>query len=220
MAITMVWNDVTKKFYETGVDRPVLYVRNAAGAYPAGVPWEGFKGVTEKPGGAEPTDLWANNEKYAQLISAETFAGTIEAYTFPDEFMACDGAIEEAAGFSLGQQPRAVFGLCYRTWFGSDVAGSQAYYKLHIIYGCRATPSEVARASINEGAEAVDFSWEFETTPVSVTGYNSVSKITISSKDILPADLAAIESQLYGDDVGPITANLPLPDALIALLTP
>lgn len=220
MAITMAWNVGVKKLYESGLDRPVLYVRDASGEYPLGVPWEGLISVSEKPGGAEITDLFANNEKYAQLVAAETFDGSIEAYTYPPEFGVCDGIVEVDAGVVVAQQARSVFGLCYRTRVGSDVAGSDDGYKIHIIYGCLAQPSEVSRTTINDSPEAATFSWEFKTTPVNATGFRAVSKITLDSTTLLPADLAAIEAELYGDDVGPTIANLPLPDDLFALLTP
>lgn len=219
MAITMQWNVSAEKFFETGIDRPVLYVRDGSGLYPLGVPWEGLISVTDKPGGAEPTDLWANNAKYAQLVSAETFGGTIEAYSFPPEFLPCDGQTEEAAGVVVAQQPRSQFALCYRTWVGSDAAGPQADYKIHIIYGCLVQPSEGAHTTINDSPEAATFSWEFKSTPVAATGYEPVSKIVLDSRTMDPTDLAAIEVQLYGDDT-PTVANCPLPDALFALLTP
>lgn len=217
MAI-LTWNVAASKYFHSGIDKPVLYVRDASGAYPLGVPWEGLISVTDKPAGAEPTKLWANNVQYAQLVSAETFGGTIEAYQYPDEFMACMGVVEEAAGFSLAQQARSYFGLVYRTWVGNDAGGPQDDYLLHLIYGCLAQPAEAAHNTYNESPEAETMSWEFGTTPVSATGYSPVSKITIDSRTILGADLTTIENQLFGTAV--ITANLPLPDALIAMLTP
>lgn len=217
MAFNLAWNVSAEKFYESGIDRGVLYVRDANGDYPLGVAWEGLISVSEKPGGAEPTDLWANNVKYAQLISAETFDGSIEAYTFPDEFLVCDGIVEDTAvGAFLSQQARSYFGLSYRSYVGSDAAGQMADYKIHVIYGCLVQPSEVGRTTINDSPEAATFSWEFGTTPVSATGYLPVSKITIDSRTISAAGLTAVEEALYGTDV-PADAELPLPDALLAL---
>ena len=210
------WNVSALKFFESGIDRGVLYVRDQAGAYPLGVAWEGLVSVTEKPGGAEPTDLWANNVKYAQLVSAETFDGSIEAYTYPDEFLVCDGVIEDssATGAYLAQQTRVPFGLCYRNYVGSDAAGQMAEYKIHVIYGAIVQPSEVSRTTINDSPEAAMFSWEFQTTPVAATGYAPVSKITFDSRTISPTGLAALEESLYG---GVGDAELLLPDALLAL---
>ena len=220
MTIILEWNVGAEKFYESGLDRGVLYVRDGAGDYPLGVAWEGLMNVSEKPGGAEPTDLWANNTKYAQLVSAEIFDGSIEAYTFPDEFMPCDGVVEEAAGVMLAQQARSTFGMTYRSYVGSEASGQMSAYKIHIIYGCLIQPSEVSRATINDSPEAATFSWEFKTTPVSATGYLPVSKITLDSRTIAPADLADIEKELYGFAVDAPIPNLPLPDDLFALLTP
>ena len=220
MAITMSWNVAAEKRFESGLDRGVLYVRDGAGAYPLGVPWEGLINVTEKPAGAEITDLWANNAKYAQLVAAETFDGSIEAYTFPDEFLECMGMLEHPTdpGAIMAQQARSAFALCYRTRLGNEAGGGQANYKVHIIYGAIAQPSEVARQTVNDSPEAATFTWEFKTTPAAATGYEAISKIVLDEEVITPATLATIESELYGDDVGPITANLPLPDDLFALL--
>lgn len=221
MTITMNWNVAAAKLFESGLDRGVLYVRDQNGDYPLGVPWEGLISITEKPGGAEVTDLWANNSKYAQLVSTETFEGSIEAYTFPDEFLPCLGFAQHPSddGMIIGQQARSSFALCYRTRLGSEAAGADASYKLHVIYGCLASPSEVARSTINDSPEAATFSWDFKTTPASATGYQPVSKITIDASVLLPADLVDIEMEFYGDTVGPVVANMPLPDALFALLT-
>jgi hypothetical protein len=210
----LVWNQSADKYFESGVDKGVLYVRIADGSYPLGVAWEGLTAVTEKPGGAEPTDLWANNVKYATLLSAETFEGTIEAYTFPDEFLECDGMVEAEAGAVLHQQARTPFGLAYRTYNGNEAVGQMAEQKIHVIYGCIAQPSEVSRATLNDSPEAATFSWDFRTTPVAATGYNAVSKITLDSRNLTAAGLAAVEEALFG---GTADANLPLPDALLAL---
>lgn len=215
----IVWDNPNNKKFESGLDRGVLYVRDT-GAYPLGVPWEGLMGITEKPGGAEVTDLWANNVKYSALISAEIMEGTIEAYTFPDEFLPCL-AIEEHSddpGMLVHQQRRLAFGLSFRTWYGSDTLGQSGFYKLHLIYGCLAKPSEVSRTSINDSPEAVTFSWEFTTTPVPATDFDPLTVLTIDSSVIVPADLAAIEDQLWG--AAAIDPNLPLPDDVFALLTP
>ncbi len=222
MAITMFWNVAAEKKFESGLDRGVLYVKDGAGAYPLGVPWEGLMSVTEKPGGAEITDLWANNAKYAQLVATEIFEGSLEAYTFPPEFLPCMGMAEhpDDEGMIISQQARSSFALCYRTRYGSEAAGESAQYKLHIIYGCLAKPSEVARATINDSPEAATFSWEFATVPAAATGYLPISKITIDESLLLPADLVDIEVEIYGNDAPATTANMPLPDALFALLTP
>ena len=216
---TLVWNVAAEKKFESGLDKGVLYVRDGAGNYPLGIAWEGLMTFTEKPGGAEPTDLWANNAKYAQLISTETFEATLEAYTYPDEFGVCLGveAHPDDVGMLLHQQARSEFGVCYRTYVGSEAAGQTAQYKLHIVYGLSAQPSEIARTTINDSPEAGTFSWELRSTPAAATGYAPVSKITIDEELILPADLTAIEDVLYGNGA---SAALPLPDALFALLTP
>lgn len=215
----LTWNVAANKRYESGLDKGVFYPLSA-GTYPLGYAWEGLINVTEKPGGAEITDLWANNTKYAQLQAVETFDGSIEAYTFPDEFLAADGVAIDVTGSSeayLGQQSRVPFGLVYRTWLGDEANGQYNAYKLHLIYGCLIQPSEVARQTINDSPEAATFSWEFKSTPVAATGYNAVSKITLRSDKLTSTDLAAIEDELFGDAGG--DANLPLPDALLAFLT-
>lgn len=215
----LTWDASADKKFESGLDRGVLYVKSA-GTYPLGVAWEGLQSLTEKPGGAEVTDLWANNAKYSALVAAEIMEGTIEAYTFPDEFLPCL-AIDthpDDDGMLIHQQARVEFGLSFRTYYGSDAVGQAGFYKLHVIYGCLAKPSEVARTSINDSPEAVSFSWEFTTTPVAATGYSPLSVITIDSEIMLPADLAALEDELWGDAGG--DANLPLPDVLFAFLTP
>jgi hypothetical protein len=218
MAELLVWNVSTLKFYESGLDRGVLYVRDGSGAYPLGVAWEGLINLAEKPGGAEPTDLWANNVKYAQLISAEIFDGSIEAYTYPDEFLVCDGIEEAVTGMVVGQQTRTAFGISYRTWVGNEAAGQQDAYKLHVIYGCLIQPSEVSRATINDSPEAATFSWEFKTTPAAMTGQLPVSKIVLDSRNLGAPELAAVEIALWGEDT-PTDAYLPLPDALLTLAT-
>lgn len=219
MAILLEWNVSALKFYESGLDRGVLYVRDGSGNYPLGVAWEGLINLTEKPGGAEPTDLWANNVKYAQLISTEIFDGSLEAYTYPDEFLPCDGVETSIAGMLIGQQARSSFGLSYRTYKGSEAAGQMAEYKLHVVYGCIIQPSEVSRATINDSPEAATFSWEFKTVPAAMAGELPVSKITIDAAVLSAPELLAVEAALWGEDT-PTDAYLPLPDALLALCTP
>lgn len=219
MAITLSWNAAADKFFESGIDRGVLYQRASNGEYPLGVPWEGLISVSEKPGGAEPTDLWANNVKYAQLMSAETFDGSIEAYTYPDEFLACDGVAEGVAGLLVAQQTRVPFGMSYRTYIGNEAEGQTADYKIHVLYGCIVQPSEVSRSTINDSPEAATFSWEFKSTPAAITGFTPTSKITLDSRYLPAPQLTAVEEALYGDG-GVTDPYLPLPDALIALATP
>ena len=222
MAQLIKWDEATKRFYETGVDRGVLYPMNTVnGTYPIGVAWNGITAVTESPSGAESNPLYADNIKYLNLISVEEFGATIEAYTYPDEFGECDGSKEPLAGLSFGQQGRKPFGLAYRTMLGNDALGTDYGYKLHLIYGCQAAPSEKGYASINESPEAITFSWEITTTPVAVAGYKPVSSITIDSKKVNPAKLAALEAILYGVTGTPdVDGRLPLPDEVITLLTP
>ena len=211
---TLVWDAVGEKVYETGVDHGVLYTPDATGAYNSGVVWNGLVTVTESPSGAEPQPQYADNIKYINLVSVEEFGGTIEAFTWPDEFGICDGTASPSAGVILGQQTRATFGLSYRTRIGNDVDGDSHGYKIHVVYGCLATPTEKAYATVNDSPEAATFSWEFTTTPVAVTGYKDVSLITIDSTKISANGLAAVEEALYG---GTGDASLPMPDALLAL---
>lgn len=212
----IVWDETSKRFYETGVKQGVLYPQDATGAYPKGVAWNGLTAVTESPSGAEPTALYADDIKYLNLISAEEFGATIEAYTYPDEFAACNGEAELVPGVSLGQQKRQAFGLCYRTVLGNDVAGNDYGYKLHIIYGATAAPSEKAYASINDSPEAITFSWEVTTIPVSVNGFKPTACITIDSTKVDAEKLAALEAILYGFESE--EARLPLPDEIATLM--
>lgn len=214
----LTWDDTGKRFYETGVKMGVLYVQEA-GAYPTGVAWNGLTAVTESPSGAEATPLYADDIKYLNLYSTEEFGATIEAYTYPDEFMECDGSAELAQGVSLGQQTRKAFGLCYRTTVGNDVDGNDHGYKLHLIYGAMASPSEKAYATINDSPEAITFSWEVTTTPVNVDGFKPTASITIDSTKVDKACLTALEVILYGstDGDGP---RLPLPDEIKTIMTP
>ena len=213
----LVWDATGERKYEMGVDHGVLYPQNNAGAYQSGVAWNGLTNVTESPEGAEATDLWADNIKYGSLRSAETFGGTIEAYTYPEEFNQCDGNIEVAPGVYIGQQSRVPFGFSYRTMIGSD-AGSDSddSYKLHLVYGATASPSEKSRDTINDSPEAATLSWEFDTTPVNVTGGDPTATIVVDSRTADPTALANLEKKLYGDS-STGTPTLPSPDEVIAM---
>lgn len=214
----LVFDETGKRFYETGTDRGVLYPQNEEGIYPKGTAFNGLISVTEKPGGAEANDLYADNIKYASLRSAETFEATIEAYTWPDEFAECDGSKEVAPGVYIGQQNRNPFGFCYRTIIGNDTASTKDDgYKLHIFYNATASPSEKQYETVNDSPDAITFSWDIETTPVNVEGYKAVSTITIDSTKVDAGKLAKLEDILYGsvDGDGP---RLPLPDEIIQLL--
>ena len=217
----LVWDEVGKRFYETGVDHGVLYVMDANGAYPTGVAWNGLISVSEKPSGAEPSPLYADNIKYLNLISAEEFAAGIEAYTYPKEFEVCDGTAEAVLGVNLSQQVRKSFGLVYRTIIGNDVEGQSLGYKLHLIYGAMAAPSEKGYQTINDSPEALTFSWEITTTPVEVTGFKPTAAIVIDSTKANATKLAALEDILFGVSTpAPIVARLPLPNEIITLMTP
>ena len=205
----LVWDESGKRIYETGVQKGVLYVQNESGNYPKGVAWNGLTAVTESPSGAEATPLYADDIKYLELRSAEEFGATIEAYTYPEEFEACDGSASLAKGVSIGQQDRKAFGLCYRTVVGNDVQGNAHGYKLHLIYGAVASPSEKAYATVNDSPEAVTFSWEITTTPVEIEGFKPTASITIDSTKVNPTKLAELEKKLYGDTS--TEAQLPLP---------
>lgn len=211
----LVWDQIGKRFYETGVDHGVLYIPDGGGNYTNGVAWNGLTTVTEAPSGAEANPQYADNIKYLNLISAEEFGATIEAFTFPDEFAQFDGMVSPTPGVVIGQQGRKTFGLCYRTRIGNDVDGTDLGYKLHLVYGCTASPSEKAYNTINDSPEAITFSWELSTTPVAVPGYKPTSILTIDSTKVAPADLADLEEMLYGT-VG-TDPSLPLPEAVIAL---
>ena len=212
----LVWDATGERFYETGVKNGVLYVQKD-GVYPKGVVWNGLTAVTESPSGAEATPLYADDIKYLNLMSTEEFGATIEAYTYPDEFAECDGSAELAAGIMIGQQKRATFGMCYRTTIGNDVDGNAHGYKLHIIYGALAAPSERAYSTINDSPEAITFSWELSTTPVNVTGHQPTASITIDSTKVDAEKLAALEEVLYGGEN--TEARLPLPDEIAELMT-
>lgn len=213
------WDNTGERLYETGVKNGVLYVQEGS-AYPKGVAWNGLTAVTESPSGAEATPLYADDIKYLNLISTEEFGATIEAYTYPDEFAACDGSAALADGVMIGQQARKTFGLCYRTTIGNDTNGNDYGYKLHIIYGALAAPSEKAYATINDSPEAITFSWEVTTTPVNVTGAKPTASITIDSTKANPTKLAELEDILYGKDGEPGNEpRLPLPDEIKTLMT-
>ena len=217
---TLSWDNVGEHFYETGVRNGVIYLQNNDGTYGTGVAWNGLTAVTESPSGAEATAIFADDIKYLNLYSAEEFGATIEAYTYPDEFAECDGSASPATGMIVGQQPRKAFGFCYRTVLGNDVAGEAYGYKIHILYGCRVSPSERAYQTINDSPEAISFSWSVTTTPVDVTGFKPTSIITVDSTKTTAAKLAALESILYGTGgQSPVAARLPLPAAVITALT-
>lgn len=216
----LVWDQTGERYYETGVKMGVLYPQSASGTYPKGVAWNGLTAVTESPSGAEATALYADDIKYLNLYSAEEFGATIEAYTYPDEFAECDGSAELAAGVTIGQQKRKAFGLCYRTTIGNDTDGNDHGYKIHIIYGAMASPSEKAYATINDSPEAITFSWEITTTPVSVSGFKPTASVTIDSTKVDGTKLKQLEAILYGDNSSSSTgdARLPLPDEIVTLI--
>lgn len=216
----LVWDKTGARLYETGVKNAVLYVRDSAGAYPKGVAWNGITAVTESPSGAEANPLYADDIKYLNLISNEDFGATIEAYTYPDEFAECDGSAEIVAGVKIGQQKRKTFGLCYRTTLGNDVDGNDHGYKIHVIYGATAAPSERAYATINDSPEAITMSWELTTTPVNVTGFKPTAHLEIDSTKVKPEELTKFEEILYGKDGAEQTEpRLPLPDEIASLFT-
>ena len=210
------WDKTGERFYETGVKKGVLYPQATGGTYPAGVAWNGLTAVTEAPTGAEATPLYADDIKYLNLYSVEEFAATVEAYTYPDEFGECDGSAELVTGVAIGQQKRKSFGMSYVTTIGNDVDGNSHGYKIHIIYGAMAAPSEKGYATINDSPEAITFSWEITTTPVSVKGFDPTASITIDSTKVNADKLTALEAVLYGtEDQEP---RLPLPDEIATLL--
>lgn len=216
------WDKTGEKLYETGVKNGVLYLPDETGAYTKGVAWNGLTSVKESPSGAEATPLYADDIKYLELTSAEEFGGTLECYTYPDEFAECDGSAEVAPGVIIGQQNRKTFGLCYRTTLGNDIKGNEYGYKLHLIYGAKASPSEKAYSTINDSPEAITFSYEISTTPVNVTGHKPTASLIVDSTKVSAEKMAALEAILYGKDGVESSPNnnpkLPLPDEVIALL--
>lgn len=212
----LVWDQTGDRLYETGVKNGVLYVQGVGGTYDKGVAWNGLTAVTESPSGAEATPLYADDIKYLNLMSTEEFGATIEAYTYPEEFAECDGSASIATGVYIGQQARKTFGLCYRTVLGNDVDSNDHGYKLHLIYGALAAPSEKAYATINDSPEAITFSWEVTTTPVNVKGFKPTASVTIDSTKVEAEKLAALEAILYGTEEK--EARLPLPDEIATLM--
>lgn len=212
----ILWDKAGEHYYETGVDHGVLYTLDSKGAYVKGVAWNGLTTVTETPSGAEANAQWADNIKYLNLYSAEELGLTIEAFTYPDEFALCDGTAELAPGVSVGQQDRQMFGLSYRTKVGNDLEGNNLGYKLHLVYGCKASPSERGYATINDSPEPIGFSWEVSTAPISVEGHQPTSIVTIDSRKVDQSKLAALEAKLYGSDTAEPT--LPLPDEIAKIL--
>ena len=196
----LVWDATGERTYETGLKYGVLYPINGSGEYTPGVAWNGLSSVSESPSGAEANAIYADDIKYLNLYSAEEFGATIECYTYPDEWTLCDGSASMASGVILGQQDRKTFGLCYRTVLGNDVDGDAHGYKLHLIYGCKASPSERQYQTINDSPEAITFSYEISTTPINVTGFKPISNITIDSTKADPTKLKALEAVLYGTD--------------------
>lgn len=210
----LTWDNVGERFYETGVDHGVLYIPTG-GVYDTGYAWNGLVTVTEKPSGAEASPQYADNIKYLNLVSNEDFGATIEAFTYPVEFAQCDGTAAPQTGVYVGQQSRKSFGFSYRTRFGNDTNGTDNGYKLHLVYGALAAPSEKAYGTINDSPEAITFSWEVTTTPVSVTGLRPTAVMTIDSTKVLAANLTALENALYG--TAGTSPRLPLPDEVIAM---
>lgn len=214
----LTWDTVGERYYETGVDHGVLYLPDETGVYNTGVAWNGLTAVTESPSGAEPTPQYADNLKYLNLTSAEEFAATLEAFTYPDEFGVCDGSVALAEGVNIGQQPRKMFGLSYRTKVGNDTEGVDLGYKLHLIYGAQAAPTEKSYATMNDSPEAITLSWEISTTPVAVTGHKPTAILTIESTKADADALSDLEDLLYG--TASTTAKLPTPDEVLALFAP
>ena len=213
----LTWDNTGERIFETGIKQGVLYPIQSDGKYTKGVAWNGLTAVTESPSGAEATALYADDIKYLNLLSNEEFGATIEAYTYPDEFAECDGSAELATGVMIGQQKRKTFGLCYRTTIGNDVEGNDYGYKLHLVYGCLAAPSEKGYSTINDNPDAITFSWEVSTTPVNVAGFKPTSQITIDSTKADPTKLAALEAILYGS--AETEAKLPLPDEVATTMS-
>lgn len=211
----LVWDQAGQRTYETGVEQGALYLLEG-GAYVNGEAWNGLISVTESPSGAEPTALYANDAKYLELMSNEEFGGTIEAYTYPDGFAKCNGSLELATGVLVNQQTRHTFGLVYKTLLGNDEKGNDYGYKLHLIYGAKASPSEKANTTVNESPEALTMSWEFSTTPVPVPGFKPSSHLEINSTTAEPEKLKALEAVLYGSEEA--EPRLPLPEEVATMM--
>ena len=212
----ITWDKAGERLYEAGVKNVVLYPQSSDGKYEQGVAWNGVTAITEQPSGAEAEALYADDIKYLELRSVEEFGASIEAYTYPDAFAACDGSASLIEGVTIGQQDRKAFGLCYRTTLGNDTEGEAHGYKLHLVYGAKAAPSEKAYNTINDSPEAITFSWEVTTTPVAVTGHKPTSHLEIDSTKLTPAQMTAVETLLYGTESA--EASLPLPDAILAAI--
>lgn len=228
MAFSILWDEAGSRLYETGVDRGVLYpikdtITDPTDPYQAGIPWNGLTAVSQSSSGGEPSPLWADNIKYLNLISAEEANLSIEAYTYPDEFAECDGSREIVTGAIIGQQPRKMFGFCYRTLIGNDQKASDYGYKIHLVYGCFASPTDRSYATVNDSPEAISFSWSVTTTPVEVAGFKPTATIEIDSTKTTIAKLTALENVLYGTAASggssEVAARLPLPAEVITLLT-
>lgn len=213
---SLAWDQTGQRLYETGTDRGVLYPQNASGQYPKGVAWNGLTGVTESPSGADKTDLWADNIKYLSLRAAEDFGATVTCYTYPDEWLECDGSAEPVSGVVIGQQTRKPFGLSFRSIIGNDTESNDHGYKIHLIYNATASPSERAYATVNDSPEAIEFSYELATTPTNITGYKPIASMVIDSTKVAADRLAALEAVLYGN--GATDPRLPLPDEVIEIL--
>lgn len=213
------WDQTGERLYETGCDRGVLFPVATGGTYGSGVAWNGLSSVNQSPSGAEATAVYADNIKYLDLMSAETFGATVEAYTYPHEFAECDGSATIAQGVTAGQQTRKMFGLSYRTMIGNDTEGTDHGYKIHLVYGCKAAPSERNYATINDSPEATALSWELTTTPVDVPGFKPTAHLEIDSTKADPTKLEALEKILYGSDEEPESQpRLPLPEEVITLM--
>ena len=220
----ITWDTIGEHFYENGIDHCVLYPVSSTGTYPLGVAWNGITSISESPSGADANKQWADNINYLTLYGAEEFGATVEAFTYPEEFEACDGSATLVSGVTIGQQPRVGFGLSYRTKIGNDTVGQDLGYKIHLVYGCRAAPSDRSYETINDSPEAITFSWEISTTPVAVTGHNPTASIIIDSRDFVGTaaenKLADFLNILYGTGGNsPVAARLPLPDEVKTLLT-
>lgn len=224
MGWVVSWDDPTKRLYETGIDRCVLYpmkdtISDPTKPYDDGVAWNGITSVNESPSGGEPTPLWADNIKYLNIMSAEEYGASIEAYMYPDEWLPCDGTQSVATGAYIGQQPRKQFGLSYRTILGNDAKFNDYGYKIHLVYGCIATPTEKAYSTVNDSPEASTFSWTISTIPVSVTGFKPTAHLVIDSTTVASAKLTALETILYGSSEGtPVPGRLPLPNEVISTI--